>query len=298
MPHKIRFFILSITLSISLGISTSSYGQSKSSENDKSNTEYSFFIAGHTYGKPFVVNDGVHPPFKAKFDLIKNDSLVEFGVFTGDIVWTGTKKNWNEIDADIADLGIPVYFAAGNHDVINRPLFESRYGKTYKSFIHNNDLVIILDPNIDGWNISGDQLIFLKNQLSQHANKVDNIFVFFHQVLWWDSKNIFRKIVLNSHQGRSKPFNFWSEIEPMFNALPNEVYMFAGDVGAHPKGSEFMYHHYDNITFVASGMGGEQRDNFIFIDVKKDKSVEFRLIALNGDDINALGKLEDYVLDK
>tara|TARA_B110000879_G_scaffold65456_1_gene91908 strand:- start:5209 stop:5346 length:138 start_codon:yes stop_codon:yes gene_type:complete len=41
-------------------------------------------------------------------------------------------------------------------------------------------------------------------------------------------------------------------------------------------------------------MGGGVRDNFIIIDVYSDNSVRFRLIHLNGENINSLGKLEDY----
>lgn len=75
-------------------------------------------------------------------------------------------------------LGVPVYYVAGNHDVKDRPLFESRYGRTYKSFYKNNDLFIILDPNIDGWNISGDQLIFLDSTLN-NLKKIQSIFLHF-----------------------------------------------------------------------------------------------------------------------
>ena len=114
--------------------------------------------------------------------------------------------------------------------------------------------------------------------------------------MWWDPDNLYGNISLNSHNGRADTINFWSEIEPFFNSLPNQTYMFAGDVGAFNNGSEFMYHSYDNITFIASGMGGESRDNIVFVDVKEDKSLSFRLISLNGDNITSLGKLEDYVL--
>ena len=72
--------------------------------------------------------------------------------------------------------------------------------------------------------------------------------------------------------------------------------MFAGDVGAFNTGSEFMFHQYDNITLVASGMGGEARDNIVVIDVHEDQSICFRLIALNGSDDSVLGQLEEYEL--
>tara|TARA_B100001059_G_C17789377_1_gene559157 strand:- start:123 stop:1016 length:894 start_codon:yes stop_codon:yes gene_type:complete len=261
-----------------------------------SSINYSFFVAGHTYGKPGFDNIGVHPPFKDKFDFINNNEFLEFGVFTGDIVLTGTEVNWNEIDSDVALLDHPIYFAAGNHDMTDRILFESRYGQAYRSFIHNSDLIIILDPNLDNWKISGDQLQFLESVLYNNHEHVDNIFVFFHQLLWWEPHNIYKNVVLNSFQGRADTINFWSEVEPLFHSLPNKTYMFAGDVGAFDTGSEFMYHSYDNITFIASGMGGESRDNIVFVDVLDDKTVSFRLIALNGDDMSSLGKLEDYIL--
>lgn len=261
-------------------------------------TPYSFYIAGHTYGEPGIDNIGLHPPFQNKFDFLNNDSLIQFGVLTGDIVWTSTEKNWTEVDSVLLEVEKPVYFAAGNHDLTNRDLYESRYGSTYRSFIHQSDLFVILDPNIDHWNISGDQLTFLKNELMNQADYVDNIFVFFHQLLWWEDDNIYKNITINSTQGRSDSINFYSEVLPLFTTLSKPVFMFAGDVGANPTGDEFMYHQYnENITFIASGMGGNIRDNFIIIDVKEDKTVAFRLIALNGTDINALGRLEDYELE-
>ena len=253
-------------------------------------------IAGHTYGAPGVDNEGVHPPLKNKFDFIKNDQTIEFGVFTGDIVPTGTEQNWNEIDADVNALGLPIHFAVGNHDMTDRDLYESRYGQTYFSFVHQSDLFIVLDPNIDNWNISGDQLQFLQDVLISQSENVNNIFVFFHQLLWWEPDNIYQNIDMNSLAGRDDAINFWSEVEPLFNAISNQTFMFAGDVGAFNTGSEFMFDQYDNITLIASGMGGGVRDNIVVIDVHEDATVSYRLIALNGTEINTLGKLEDYTL--
>ena len=193
-------------------------------------------------------------------------------------------------------MALPVYFAAGNHDITDRALYESRYGQSYYSFINHADLFIVLDPNIDAWNISGVQLAFLENVLNSEAQTANNIFVFFHQLLWWEPENIYQNVVLNSLAGRADTINFWSEIEPLFTELSNPVHLFAGDVGAFSTGSEFMFHQYDNITLIASGMGGNVRDNFVIIDVYEDGSVGYRLIALNDPDVTALGKLEDYIL--
>jgi len=258
--------------------------------------EYSFFVAGHTYGASGVDNAGLHPPMEAKFDFMKSDSLMQLGVLTGDIVISGTNQNWDEVDASLALLEMPVYFAAGNHDLTDRPLYESRYGSTYYSFEEHGDLFIVLDPGLDLWNISGDQFIFLQNTLNQKAANVKNIYVFFHQLLWWSPDNIYKNVKANSVADRDPTMNFWTEVEPLFNALPNNVIMFAGDVGQSTTVTPYMYHQYENITFIASGMGNGVTDNFVIVDVWSDKSVTYRLISLNSAEMDALGELVDYVL--
>ena len=257
-------------------------------------TSYSFFIAGHTYGKPFIENDGFHPPFKSKFDYIQSRTEIEFGVLLGDIVWLPSEKDWDEVDRDIETLGLPIYIAAGNHEMKDADLFEKRYGETYYSFIHKNDLFIVLNPNLDYWNISGNQLNFLKKCVIDNSNNVDNIFVFTHQLLWWDENNKYSEICLNSVEDRDSSMNFWTEVEPIFHNLPNNVVFCAGDIGANKKASDFMYDTYDNITFVASGMGEGPGDNFIIINVDENKNVSFDLICLDEDKLDCFGKLEDW----
>ena len=292
MKQTYHYFLIAIIL---LGFTLSC--SNKETENNK----YSFFVAGHVYGYPGESKDniGVHPPFKAKLDIIRNNTQIEFGVFTGDIVEDGKNEmEWDELDADVAYTGRRVYFAPGNHDIqnsIKRAIFKKRYGDSYRSFKHKNDLVIILDPNLDKWNISGDQLSWLKHILATEGKKADHIFVFFHQLLWMEKEGIFKKYQLNSYSGRAEEINFRSVVCKLFEATKKQTYMFAGDTGVYNHG--YMYYKDSNtITFIASGMGGRKQDNFIIVDVKQDKSVEFQLISLNGDDITALGKLEDYVL--
>ena len=254
---------------------------------------YTFFVAGHVYGSPGVDNFGFHPPFRAKFDLI-NERNTSLGFFLGDIVNVSTSKNWNEVDSVLQYLNTETYFAVGNHDMTDRPLFESRYGKTYFSFKYENDLFVVLDPNIDEWNISEDQLSFLKNVLDTESLQARNVFVFFHQLLWIDKANKYKNVRPNSFEGRADIINFWTEVEPLFNDLANEVYMFAGDIGAAHWSDDAMYDKYDNITLIATGMGEEVGDNFIFIDVDESGGVSFEMIALNGEDIHAMGNIEDY----
>jgi len=256
---------------------------------------YSFFIAGHTYGAPGVNNTGLHPPFKEKFVYIQNRTEIKFGVLTGDIVSPQPiAQDWDEVDTDIDSLGLPVYFAVGNHDMENRPLFESRYGDTYYYFIYENDLFIVLDPNIDGWSILGPQLEFLQDVVYGNYELVDNIFVFFHQLLWWENDNIYKPYKPNSTAGVIRPTNFWTEIEPLFNQLPNQVVFCAGDMGAADWSSDFVYDSYDNINIVGSGMGESIGDNFVVINVNENKSINYDLICLNDSTLECFGELTDY----
>lgn len=242
---------------------------------------YSFFVAGHTYGKPGIDNCGLHPPFKKRFDLIRNNNKIELGFLTGDIVINGSENNWDEVDADLDVFDFPIHFAVGNHDMKDRELYESRYGRTYFSFKHRSDLFIVLDPNLNAWNISDDQLKFLKSILIGKTLSVDHIFVFFHQVLWWDPDNKYGQIVVNSTEGRAKKINFRSEVEPLFSGLEIPVTMFAGDVGAFNTGSEYTEHRHGNITYITSGMGSGVKDNFVQVNIHEDQSVSYSRIDLN-----------------
>lgn len=254
---------------------------------------YSFFVAGHTYGAPGVNNVGFHPPFRASFHYIQGRQEIEFGILTGDIVSPfPDAQDWDEIDADIATLGLPVHFAVGNHDMENRPLFESRYGQTYYHFEYNNDIFIILDPNINGWSIQGAQLEFLKNLLAEAGDKYNHVFIFMHQLIWVEYDNPFGYIIYNSTSGKVNPVNFWTEVEPLLHQLPNQVVIFAGDLGASWT-NDVTFDSYDNITLIASGMGDSNNDNYIVVNVDSNKSIEYDIICLDNGDI-CQSRLEEY----
>ncbi|MCA1760120.1 MAG: T9SS type A sorting domain-containing protein, partial [Bacteroidales bacterium] len=170
------------------------------------------------------------------------------------------------------------------------------YGDTYYSFSFQNDLFIVLDPNIDGWNISGEQMDFLKLSLNDSSEHVDNIFVFFHQLLWWKNSSIYTSYRPNSFEGKADTINFWSEVEPLLSNLSNEVFMFAGDVGAGSWAADFMHDKYGNISLIASGMGEGEGDNFVVTNVFEDKSVGYNLICLNDTAFHCFGDLTDYRL--
>lgn len=250
---------------------------------------YSFFVAGHTYAWR-----GLNKGFVDKFGYIQDRPEIQFGIFTGDMVASNpTASNWDLVDRDVKNLGLTAFFSAGNHDIENRTLFEERYGDTYYSFFFEHDLFIVLDPNIDHWNISDEQLEFLVGVLKEYAIKSRHIFVFFHQLIWWEPDTKYAQVIPNSMAGRAESINFWTEVEPLFHDLSNKVYMFAGDVGAGEWSSDFMFDQYDNITLIASGMGEGVGDNFLIINVDSRENVGFDLICLNNQVSDCLREIEN-----
>jgi hypothetical protein len=265
--------------------------------NNESNSEgsYSFFVAGHAYGSPNGTNAGLHPPFLNVFDYLNNHSDIEFGVLTGDIVRKGTIEAWDSVDHQLSKLRMPVHFSPGNHDTYNRELYELRYGNGYFSFVHKNNLHIVLDANLDKWNITGMQMDFLDSNLQTLDPEIKNVFVFVHQLIWWDDENIFAGVNLNWPPYTPDSTNFWAELEPKLQSCIAPVYIFAGDLGANNKATSVMFYPDRNITYIASGMGNMKTDNILIVHVNKEKGVHFELIALQGEK-NKLGQLEDFLL--
>ena len=252
---------------------------------------YSFFTAGHTYGNPVnPPNYGLYAPFVDYITTINDYPNMEFGFLTGDIVASPTSDYWDSAQIDINKLNMPVHLAAGNHDLGSE--FVERFGNYYYSFFRNNDLFIILTPGLDAWNISGDQLEFLTNALDSGEN-VDNIFIFLHELIWWAPDNFYKDIKINYTQDYPGSTNYETVFKPLLLSIPNNITIYAGDLGATQQVFPFMFHAYNNITLIGSGMGGGVQDNIIITEVYGD-SVYYNLVALNGDDPKALGEIGNF----
>ncbi len=242
---------------------------------------YSFFVAGHVYGSSARKAPGLHPPFVADFETIRSYPAMRFGVFTGDIVYYSRDEFWDAVDRDVDSLGVKVHFTTGNHDEGHKSPYKDRYGRTYYSFEQERDLCIVLNPGLGGWNIWKDQMVFLKEQLSK-ASSYRNIFVFFHHVLWWARDNDYRHLKINSLDGRTPTINFWPEVVPLLQACGKPVYLFAGDVGASLQKTILFADKYDNLHFLASGMGNMVKDNYLLVEVDANKEVKVFVRWLQG----------------
>ncbi len=261
-------------------------------EETKTTKQYSFFVAGHTYGSPSESNEGLHNPFVEYIPELNNDSSIQLGFLTGD-VFKGPKKKYIEpAILDIDKINVPIHIAAGNHDIGGE--FLDYFDNYYYSFIYNNSLFIILAPGLDEWNITGDQLNFLKKTLNDYATKAKHIFIFQHELTWWSPDNKYKKVKINYTPHYPGSSNFDSVVKPLLLSYDTEVTIFAGDLGATTEVSSIMYDTFDNITLIASGMGSYTKDNIIIADVMED-TVVFRVISLSEN--KKFGTLEEYLVE-
>lgn len=248
---------------------------------------YSFFVAGHTYGSPSTDSLGLYPPFRATFPELNADPLIVKGFLTGDIVKIPNEDSWDRVDLDLEKLDAPVSFAPGNHDLKDYDLYQKRYAPLARYFFIEDDLFVIPEVQMDGWNIEQNQLNFYTQLTANQAQRIEHIFIFVHQVIFMDCV----PLIPNSSEGRAERLNFETVILPIIEATNKPTYLFAGDVGAFDWGTAVFYEQMNNVTYIASGMGGGVYDNYLIVDVGKDESVKYRIIGLNGQEMR---KIDDY----
>lgn len=258
------------------------------------NQDYSFFVAGHTYGNPNNIQYGIHQNFVDYFPVLNNDPKMELGFLTGDVVYQSTPAYWDSAQVDLDVLEMPFYIAAGNHDMGSE--FVNRFGDYYFSFQHQQDLFIVLTPGLSQWNIEGEQLAFLENILETYAAESRYIFIMLHQLIWWSPTNIYQDVIINWIPQYPGSTNFDEVVKPLLLSYPNETFVYAGDVGSKPGVSPCMYHQMGNLHLIASGMGSLIYDNIIVTNITSE-GVELDLVAINGEGPDSLGELTDWAVN-
>lgn len=260
---------------------------------DEKNTnreiKYNFFVAGHPYGSPngeknYVKAEGLYPFFLK--NLKKNN--FDFGIFAGDIVKNSTNESWDIIDKQISKLNYNIYFAPGNHDVglgpnnSSRKTYTSRYNDTYYHFFFDNDLFIILDSNLNNWHIKGEQLEFFKSVVDKFSSKFDNLFIIVHHLIWIENEvffpnmSIVSSIVSNLAFGQNQT-NFWDDMAPTLLKLNKNIFFISGDYGQYSHMKTIFCKKYNNIKFIATGMGGGIKDNYLSFEKLKNKDINIRI---------------------
>lgn len=253
-----------------------------------------FYAIGHAYGRPGA-SDGIHVPVEKYLTDMMSNRLIDFGIFTGDIVYEGLEEEFSDFKAALDATGKRWYVAPGNHDANSVELFEKYIGPGYGYFVDQNNLFIYLDC-VDRWDVPAVQRDMIATTLAENQG-VDNVFVFTHQLNWWDPDAAdFSGFAPNSDADfdyDNYP-NFYSEVLPLFGVTTQDVYFIAGDTGAFANGREIIYKEDGRFTYISSGVGGGEKDSAVEFYVMENGQVMIKLIALSGVREDALGDIADY----
>ena len=263
-------------------------------------TPLKFLVAGHIYGKPG--EDAFHP----SPNLINNVSLLDkldadFMVFLGDTVWKPTEENFDVLAALVLDpLDMPVFNAVGNHDVTKRDIYQERFGSTVFAFQYKQQLFLFLDTTLKYYDLTEDEYTFIRDVIQERSPEITTIHIFMHHVLFLEEEEILSKPLLkpNEADGNSPAFLEFvnSELVPVSATTP--IYIYAGDVGAFEIGNLSPFYKkmpQANITFLATGLGGNQFDSILILDTAPDNSLIIQPFSLTG---REMGKIEDYSLEE
>ncbi|MDA3930909.1 MAG: metallophosphoesterase [Prolixibacteraceae bacterium] len=245
-------------------------------------SHYSFAVAGHAYGSHSGSNIGLHQPLINRLTT-KRDSLIDFIVFTGDIVNQSTNASWNQVESDLELIGLPSYFVMGNHDqnTIGYSVFTEKHGGTYYSFKRENELFVVLNSTQEQRSISREQIIFLENELVKSDSSIHSIFIFFHEILW-NSHEKYKDVLSNSRSRFNNILNYsnyWTDIHSLLIENGKDIYIIAGDVAGNEDAIPAFYDQWDNVHLIASGMGEVEEENYLKVNINSD-SVSFELIPL------------------
>ena len=228
---------------------------------------YSFFVVGHAYGHPLGLNKGLQPSFVNHIKSINQDSTIDLGIFTGDILRCRRAICIDSVKNQLARIKVPVHIAPGNHDFY--PTFESDFNQYFYIFLNKSDLFIILSPGLDNWNITGAQLTFLKDILTKNIHSSKRIFLFMHELIWWSPQK-YPDIKINFKDNYPGQTNFDKEILPLLYSLQKEIFVFAGDLGCTHQVTQYLKEKSANVTFIASGIGSSKNEYYLKVEVSKD----------------------------
>jgi hypothetical protein len=271
---KINILLMSLCLLVFILFSNSASAQ-------KDDT-LSFFTIGHPYGAPSSFGD-----YPATSLLLNIDFLMQqdpdFVMFLGDLARGGKPYEFElMVDLFVKKITPEVHNAIGNHDSINRVNYQKLFTKkSYYSFTKKSTLFVVLDTESSKEMIDEKQFDFFKTQLNEALDddKIQNIFVFSHKLMWLGASDDFGKMTRYTHdpKGHVRAAEWYKvNVVPLLSKLNKKnLYWVGGDVGCMTPSNVYVKHAgLNNIHYFASGIC-DQIDDGIIKFVIKDGKVKF-----------------------
>ena len=258
--------------------------------------ELVFLAAGHLYGAGSSRRILPAASFVDNIDRLRAEEP-SFFVSLGDFIRGARKKAHLDAALHFFDrLDTAVYNAVGNHDMAGegRRKYEERFGPTFGGFRIGSSLFLVLDTELDPWNVRGEQLEFLAQCLERGAReRIQNVFVFAHRVVFAAEDERYAVLFEHCNSRRRWPGtnNYAEEVLPLLEAFARngDVYWFAGDVGV--RWSYGLFYDHDErhgVHYIATGLGETPTDNVVRVTVTAGGDVELERIALTSEPLPPL----------
>ncbi len=226
-------------------------------ENFKNNpADFQFAIVSDRCGGH---RPGVFPLAMKKLNLLQP----EFVICVGDLIegYTQDPKAMDamraEVDAMIAELEMPFFHVAGNHDMSNPEMaknWEEHYGKPWYHFVYDNTLFLVLCSEDGGRhiNIGDEQLKYIDATLKQNPN-VRWTFLFMHVPMW------------APREGITPEQSHWANVEDMLKGRNYTVF-----AGHHHTYNHIKRNGMDYFSLATTGgasdlAGPEKMDHFVWV---------------------------------
>lgn len=256
---------------------------------------YSFVAIGHAYGRPNKEGPLPASTLLNSLDLVAS-STPDFIVFLGDSTQGPVRDQYKLfIESVVEPLGVSSYFIPGNHDIINPELFQEYFGMRSFTFRKGSAMFIGYDAELDE-DLSKEQVSRIIDLLGavRDDSDITSLFIFMHELHWAVGNPPYEKILKQSNcapcLGLSDAFT--REILPVLQQLaPRPVYLIAGDVGARWAVPFFYHRGNDNLHYVATGLGDDDRDTALRVIVTHDGGVSLSVLPLGA---SAKTDLEAY----
>lgn len=197
--------------------------------------EVRIVVLGHIRGD---AGGGLNPRLPELLEEVA-ELAPDLVVLTGDIIWGDVRNRpaadparveaeWDEVDAALAPLGVPIHRVPGNHDISGvgtRDIWWRRYGSLPRAVTVGDIRLLLLssawipedgdarhNPYVRGVDLPEEQVRWLEAELAKPASPVT--LAFMHHLLWWQAED-----------GR-----WWREVHPLLARAGVDA-VFTGDYG-------------------------------------------------------------------
>jgi hypothetical protein len=129
------------------------------------------------------------------------------------------------------------------------------------------------------------ELQIIKDSIAIHKDS-KRYFVLSKNMAWCNNRSLFHKIKTErSRSGEYTDNNFWTDLEPMFKKLKQEVYFIGGGMARDIGDDGYLYFAYENIHLVGTGIGESAESNVLKINLHENDEISIELHLQHSDSI-------------